>query len=227
MFLTGHTGFKGSWMSMCLAKFGANVHGFSLVPPTSPSMYEVCDLSSIVTSTTGDIRDLSSVTQAMRDFNPEIVIHMAAQPLVRESYLNPVSTYQTNVMGTVNVLEACRQCPTLQAIVCVTSDKCYENNEWEWGYRENEPMGGHDPYSNSKGCSELVCSAYRSSYFFESDGLALASGRAGNVIGGGDWAADRLVPDVVTSFSTGREVNIRSPLSIRPWQHVLSPSSGT
>jgi CDP-glucose 4,6-dehydratase len=230
VFLTGHTGFKGSWLSLWLQQMGAQVTGYALQPPTNPSLFEVADVARDMTSIIGDIRDAEALSRAMCKAAPDIVIHMAAQPLVRYSYANPVETYATNVMGTVHVLEAVRQSPSVRAVVNVTSDKCYENKEWVWGYRENEPMGGFDPYSNSKGCAELVASAYRNSYFnpakYVDHRVALASVRAGNVIGGGDWAADRLIPDILRSISAGQPVVIRSPHAIRPWQHVLEPLSG-
>jgi CDP-glucose 4,6-dehydratase len=228
--LTGHTGFKGSWLSLWLQSKGANVVGYALTPPTNPSLFEVANVSSGMTSIIGDIRDLAHLQTVFTEYEPEIVIHMAAQPLVRYSYIEPVETYSTNVMGTVNLLEAVRQTKTVKAVVNVTTDKCYENREWAWGYRENEAMGGFDPYSSSKGCAELVTSAYRNSYFhpekYQTHGVAIATGRAGNVIGGGDWAEDRLIPDTMRAIVSGRPVNIRSPHSIRPWQHVLEPLSG-
>lgn len=223
--LTGHTGFKGSWLSLWLQAMGADLHGLALVPPTAPSLYDEAGVGASMTSTIGDIRDYAAVLAAVEACKPEIIIHMAAQPLVRYSYQNPVETYATNVMGTVHVLEAARQVGSVRAIVNVTTDKCYENREWVWGYREDEPMGGYDPYSNSKGCAELVTSAYRRS-FFQQSGIALASARAGNVIGGGDWAADRLVPDILRAFEKNQPVVIRNPHSTRPWQHVLEPLSG-
>jgi CDP-glucose 4,6-dehydratase len=226
VFVTGHTGFKGSWMSLWLQSMGAIVKGYSLEPNTEPNLYREAKVSENMESEIGDIRDLKNVSQSMLNFNPNILIHMAAQPLVRLSYQEPVETYATNVMGTVNVLEAARKCPNLKAIVSVTTDKCYENKEWDWGYRENEPMGGHDPYSSSKGCAELVTAAYRSSFFNTDDSASLASARAGNVIGGGDWAADRLIPDILRAFEKSEAVLIRNPLSTRPWQHVLEPLSG-
>lgn len=227
VFMTGHTGFKGSWLSLWLQDLGAQVTGFALNPPTTPSMFEVAEVGQGMTSIIGDIRDPRALSDALCGADPEIVIHMAAQPLVRYSYGNPVETYATNVMGTVHLLEAVRRAPGVKAVVNVTSDKCYENREWVWGYRENEPMGGHDPYSNSKGCAELVASAYRNSYFgADKSGVALASVRAGNVIGGGDWAGDRLIPDFLRAIEAGEEVVIRSPHAIRPWQHVLEPLSG-
>jgi len=225
VFLTGHTGFKGSWLSLWLQSMGAQLHGLALTPPTMPNLFTEAGVESGMVSTLGDIRDYETVRTAMTGFQPEIVIHMAAQPLVRLSYSEPVATYATNVMGTVHVLEAARSVGSVRAIVNVTTDKCYENKEWVWGYREDEPMGGYDPYSNSKGCSELVTSAYRRS-FFQQTGVALASGRAGNVIGGGDWAADRLVPDILKACERGEPVVIRNPRATRPWQHVLEPLSG-
>ena len=226
VFMTGHTGFKGSWLSLWLQSMGAHVKGFALEPPTSPSLFEQAGVAEGMQSEIGDIRDLAAITASMTSFNPDILIHMAAQPLVRLSYREPVETYATNVMGTVHVLEAARQCSNLKAIVNVTTDKCYENRERVWGYRENEPMGGHDPYSNSKGCSELVTAAYRNSFFNTPDTAALASARAGNVIGGGDWAEDRLIPDILRAFEQQQPVIIRNPLATRPWQHVLEPLSG-
>lgn len=226
VFVTGHTGFKGSWLSLWLQSLGASVKGFALVPPTSPALFEVARVESGMHSQIGDIRDLAAITGSMVQFNPDVLIHMAAQPLVRLSYREPVETYATNVMGTVHVLEAARQCSNLRAVVNVTTDKCYENREWEWGYREDEPMGGHDPYSNSKGCVELITAAYRNSFFNLPTAPALASARAGNVIGGGDWAEDRLIPDSLTAFENTRPVVVRNPLSTRPWQHVLEPLSG-
>jgi CDP-glucose 4,6-dehydratase len=229
--VTGHTGFKGSWLSLWLQSMGAQVVGYALAPPTDPSLFEVAEVEKGMTSIIGDIRDLERLHAVFAEHRPEIVIHMAAQPLVRYSYANPVETYSTNVMGTVHVLEAARLAGCVRAIVNVTSDKCYENREWVWGYRENEPMGGYDPYSNSKGCAELVTSAYRSSYFNPSTfnnqhSTALASARAGNVIGGGDWAEDRLIPDIMRAIVQGKPVKIRNPHAIRPWQHVLEPLSG-
>jgi CDP-glucose 4,6-dehydratase len=228
--LTGHTGFKGSWMSLWLTSMGAKVVGYALAPPTSPSLFEAADVGRGMTSILGDIRDLAKLEAVFAEHRPEIVIHMAAQPLVRYSYQNPVETYSTNVMGTVHLLEAVRNCPGVKAVVNITTDKCYENREWVWGYRENEPMGGHDPYSNSKGCAELVSSAYRSSFFgadsYAQHGVAVATVRAGNVIGGGDWAQDRLIPDILAAFEQGKPVDIRNPHAVRPWQHVLEPLRG-
>lgn len=230
VFLTGHTGFKGGWLSLWLQSLGAEVTGFALEPPTNPSIFKVAKVEQGMVSIIGDIRDGEALSRAMKEARPDVIIHMAAQPLVRYSYAHPVETYSTNVMGTVHLLEAVRAVDTVRAVVVVTSDKCYENREWVWGYRENEPMGGYDPYSNSKGCSELVVSAYRSSYFnlaeYNGHGVALASARAGNVIGGGDWAADRLIPDMLRAIEKSTPVLIRSPRSIRPWQHVLEPLSG-
>lgn len=230
VFVTGHTGFKGVWLCIWLDSLGADVTGYALDPPTEPNLFDLSGIGSRITSLRGDVRDLESLSRSVRDASPEIVIHMAAQPLVRDSYLDPVTTYATNVMGTVNLLEAVRKASGIRAVLNVTTDKCYENREWIWGYRENEPMGGYDPYSNSKACSELVTSAYRSSFFnpdgYRSHGVALASARAGNVIGGGDWARDRLVPDIVRALEANEKVHIRNPHAIRPWQHVLEPLSG-
>jgi CDP-glucose 4,6-dehydratase len=228
--MTGHTGFKGSWLSLWLQSMGAHLVGYALAPPTGPSLFEVADVGNGMTSIIGDIRDLGKLQAAFAEHRPEIVIHMAAQPLVRYSYVEPVETYSTNVMGTVHLLESVRNTPGVRAVVNITTDKCYENREWDWGYRENEPMGGYDPYSNSKGCAELVSSAYRSSFFNSSShaqhGVALATARAGNVIGGGDWAQDRLIPDILAAFEQSSLVNIRNPHAIRPWQHVLEPLRG-
>ena len=228
--VTGHTGFKGSWLCLWLQSLGAEVTGYSLNPPTNPNLFEVADVGSGMTSVIGDIRDLARLQSVFAEVKPEIVFHLAAQPLVRASYVDPVETYSTNVLGTVHLLEAVRNTSSVRAVVNVTSDKCYENREWVWGYREHEPMGGHDPYSNSKGCAELVTSSFRNSFFnperHSSHGVALASARAGNVIGGGDWAADRLIPDILRAIGKGEPVVIRNPDSIRPWQHVLEPLSG-
>lgn len=231
VFLTGNTGFKGSWMSIWLENLGAVIFGYSLPPPTEPSLFLQAELDKSIRWTTGDIRNRETLARAMIEAKPDIVIHMAAQPLVRESYLDPVNTYATNVMGTVHLLEAVRQCDSVRSVVVVTTDKCYENQEWVWGYREEEPMGGYDPYSNSKGCAELVTSAYRSSFFNPHDfgkkhQVALASARAGNVIGGGDYAKDRLIPDIIRAMQRNEQVLIRSPHAIRPWQHVLEPLCG-
>jgi CDP-glucose 4,6-dehydratase len=226
VFITGHTGFKGTWLTLWLLEMGAIVNGYSLEPNTKPSLFVECDIQENMKSEIGDIRNLSQLTKSILNFNPDVIFHMAAQPLVRFSYIEPVLTFETNVMGTVNVLEAARKCKNLQAIVSVTTDKCYENKEWIWGYRENEPMGGKDPYSSSKGCAELVTAAYRTSYFNNIDTPNIASVRAGNVIGGGDWAIDRLIPDILKSFEKSIPVIIRNPNAIRPWQHVLEPLSG-
>ncbi|MBU2851351.1 CDP-glucose 4,6-dehydratase [Acidithiobacillus ferrivorans] len=226
VFLTGHTGFKGAWLSLWLQEMGAVVSGFSLDPPTDPSLFHLAHVAEGMHSVTGDIRDPAALTSAMQAAQPEIVFHLAAQSLVRYSYAEPVETYATNVMGTVHFLESVRVTPGVRAAVMVTSDKCYENREWVWGYREDEAMGGHDPYSSSKGCAELVTSAYRRSFFATGPGVALASARAGNVIGGGDWALDRLLPDILRACAANEAVRIRNPHAIRPWQHVLEPLSG-
>lgn len=225
VFLTGHTGFKGSWLSLWLQAQGSRVKGFALAPETDPALFHVANVGEGMESEYGDVRDLAALQASIRAFEPEIVIHMAAQPLVRLSYEAPVETYAVNVMGTVNLLEAVRSCPSARAVVAVTTDKCYENKEWLWGYRENEPMGGHDPYSSSKGCAELIVSAYRNSFFGQAEAPAVASARAGNVIGGGDWAKDRLLPDILRAFEGGQPVHVRNPAAIRPWQHVLEPLS--
>jgi CDP-glucose 4,6-dehydratase len=228
--VTGHTGFKGSWLSLWLQSLGAEVCGFALEPPTQPNLFETAAVERGMTSVLGDVRNLPAVAAAFEQFEPDIVIHTAAQPLVQQSYLDPVATYTTNVLGTINILEAVRKAKTVRVVINVTSDKCYENKEWLWGYRENDALGGHDPYSNSKACSELVTSAYRNSYFCARKdgvpGVALASARAGNVIGGGDWAPNRLVPDALKAMMAGRPVVIRNPHAIRPWQHVLEPLHG-
>jgi CDP-glucose 4,6-dehydratase len=230
IFITGHTGFKGSWLCLWLNQLGALVTGYALNPPTNPSLFDLCGIDKLVHTTIADIRDGALLTKAMQAAEPEIVIHMAAQPLVRDSYKIPVETYAVNVMGTVNLFEAVRATKSVKAVINVTTDKCYENKEWVWGYRENEPMGGYDPYSNSKACSELVTAAYRSSYFNEKDhathGVAIASARAGNVIGGGDWASDRLIPDFIRAILKKEKLVIRNPEAVRPWQHVLEPLAG-
>ncbi len=223
--LTGHTGFKGSWLSLWLQSMGAVIRGVALEPPTEPALFKVAQVADGMEHRIADIRDYVAIQSLVHEFQPEIVIHMAAQPLVRLSYQQPIETYATNVMGTVHVLEAARHAGSVRAIVNITTDKCYENREWVWGYREDEPMGGHDPYSNSKGCAELVSSAYRRS-FLKDAGIAMATARAGNVIGGGDWAADRLVPDILRALELREPVLIRNPHAIRPWQHVLEPLSG-
>jgi len=230
VFITGHTGFKGSWLSLWLHSMGAEVTGYALNPPTEPSLYKLCRIGELVNSVIADVRGGVMLDNTMQAVSPEVVIHMAAQPLVRESYKNPVDTYATNVMGTVNLFEAVRKCDSVKAVVNVTTDKCYENKEWVWGYRENEPLGGYDPYSSSKACSELVTSAYRNSFFNPRDyakhGVSLATARAGNVIGGGDWATDRLISDCIRAILKNDKILIRNPHAIRPWQHVLEPLSG-
>ncbi|MBQ8814188.1 MAG: CDP-glucose 4,6-dehydratase [Lachnospiraceae bacterium] len=220
--ITGHTGFKGSWMSKLLIMAGAKVTGYSLEPPTSPSLFELCDIASGMNSIIGDIRDLTHLKKVFTEIQPEIVIHMAAQPLVRESYQDPVYTYETNVMGTVNILECIRLNPCVKSFVNVTTDKVYLNKEWEWGYREYEELNGYDPYSNSKSCSELVTSSYLNS-FFQNSNTAVTTCRAGNVIGGGDFAKDRIIPDCVRAAEAGKDIIVRNPYSTRPYQHVLEP----
>jgi CDP-glucose 4,6-dehydratase len=222
--VTGHTGFKGAWLSLWLGQLGAEVSGYSLPPPSQPSLFEAGSLAGRMRSLEGDVRDLPALSAAFRELRPEVVLHLAAQSLVRPSYDDPVTTFGTNVMGTVNVLEAARAQPETRAVVVVTSDKCYENREWPWGYRENEAMGGHDPYSSSKGCAELVTAAYRRS--FAQTGVGIASARAGNVIGGGDWATDRIIPDFVRAVGRGQPLRVRNPGAVRPWQHVLEPLAG-
>lgn len=230
VFLTGHTGFKGSWLSLWLQSLGAELTGYALTPPTTPSLYELARVGDGMRNIEGDIRNLSLLTGAMEEAKPEIVIHMAAQSLVRNSYNNPVETYAINVMGTVNIHEAARMSSSVRAVINVTTDKCYENREWFWGYRETDRLGGYDPYSNSKACAELISAAYRSSFFTGNDQdsipVAVATARAGNVIGGGDWASDRLIPDIVYAFERGKAAHIRNPRAVRPWQHVLEPLRG-
>jgi CDP-glucose 4,6-dehydratase len=227
--LTGHTGFKGSWLSLWLQKAGAELLGYAL-PPATPSLFALADLGTGMRSLHADIRDREQLGRAFGEWKPEIVFHLAAQALVRESYRQPVDTFETNVMGTVQVLEAVRLTPGVKAVLIITSDKCYENREWVWGYRESDPMGGRDPYSASKGCAELVVSSYQRSFFsletHAQHGVAVASARAGNVIGGGDWAADRLIPDAIRAFLEGKPLTVRNPQSVRPWQHVLEPLDG-
>ena len=225
VFLTGHTGFKGSWLSLWLVSLGASVKGYALNPNTTPSLFNEAKVDRVIDSQIGDIRDQEALHESMTTFSPDVLIHMAAQPLVRYSYDAPIETYEVNVIGTAKVLEVARNCAKLKAIVNITTDKCYENDERSQGYKENDPMGGHDPYSSSKGCSELVTSAYRRS-FLQEQGVGLASARAGNVIGGGDWADDRLIPDILRSFEKNKPVIIRNPKATRPWQHVLEPLSG-
>lgn len=230
VFVTGHTGFKGSWLSIWLDKLGANITGYSLEPPTEPAMFDICTIDNKINSITGDVRDRESLACALKKAEPEIVFHLAAQPIVRLSYENPVETYETNVMGTVNLFDALRNCPSVRAVVIVTSDKCYENTEAFWGYRETDRLGGYDPYSNSKACQELVTSAFSSSFFnpmeYHKHRLAIATARAGNVIGGGDFARDRLLPDIIKSIINNERLSIRNPFAIRPWQHVMEPLYG-
>lgn len=226
VFLTGHTGFKGGWIAYLLSEFGACVHGYALDPPAEPNFFTETNLRErLASSNIGDIRDLGLLDKAIKQSKPEIIIHMAAQPLVRESYTTPVDTFSANVMGTVNLLEVSRRAGTVKAVVNVTSDKCYDNKEWIWPYRETDRLGGHDPYSASKACAEIVAAAYRSSFLSDAD-INLASVRAGNVIGGGDWATDRLIPDFLRALDVGTTLKIRSPNAVRPWQHVLEPLSG-
>jgi CDP-glucose 4,6-dehydratase len=225
VFITGHTGFKGSWLSLWLSLLGAKVRGYALNPPTIPSLFNEARISEVIESKIGDIRDQEILYRSMTKFNPDILIHMAAQPLVRHSYDAPIETYEVNVIGTAKVLEVARSCPNLKSIVNITTDKCYENDGRIQGYKEGDPMGGYDPYSSSKGCVELLTSAYRRS-FLQDQGIGLASVRAGNVIGGGDWANDRLIPDILRSFEKNKPVVIRNPKATRPWQHVLEPLSG-
>lgn len=222
VFITGHTGFKGAWMCKVLAMHGAKVVGYALTPPTTPSLFETANISESIVSEIGDIRDLKHLCDTMQKYKPEVVIHMAAQPIVRESYANPVYTYETNVMGTVNICEAIRLSPSVKSFVNVTTDKVYKNNEWEWGYRENDALDGYDPYSNSKSCSELVTSSYVKSFFSERD-IAVSTCRAGNVIGGGDFAKDRIVPDCIRAMEQKDTIIVRNPYSTRPYQHVLEP----
>jgi CDP-glucose 4,6-dehydratase len=230
VFLTGHTGFKGGWLALWLAQLGADVRGYALGPATEPNLFTVARVGSVIEDSRGDLRDQYALDRAMREFQPEVVFHLAAQPLVRHSYVDPVGTYSTNVIGTANVLESIRTLTSVRAAVIVTTDKCYLNREWHWGYRETDPLGGYDPYSSSKACVEILSASYRSSYFspdrFGIHGVALATARAGNVIGGGDWSEERLVPDLIRGFMLGRPVLIRRPLAIRPWQHVLEPIAG-
>lgn len=226
VFVTGHTGFKGSWLALWLQRAGAKVHGYSKVAPTQPNLFEVGRVAGGMSSQTlADVRDSSALEHALIAADPTVVFHLAAQPLVRQSYSDPVETYAVNVLGTVHLLEAVRKCRNVRAVVNITTDKCYENKEWVWGYREHEPLGGHDPYSSSKACSELVTAAYRSS-FFQFGAVGVATARAGNVIGGGDWAVDRLIPDFFRSADVSKSVEIRHPDATRPWQHVLEPLSG-
>ena len=230
VFLTGHTGFKGSWLAIWLSKLGARVRGYALDPSTEPNMFTLASVGTMVEDFRGDIRDEKKLASSMAEFVPEVVVHMAAQPLVRRSYADPAGTYATNVMGTVHVLEAIRKTPSVRAVVCITTDKVYENREWVWPYRETDQLGGHDPYASSKACAEFVSAAYRSSFFpaerLHEHHVAIATARAGNVIGGGDWSEDRLIPDLVRGFYSKKPVSIRRPKAIRPWQHVLEPLHG-
>lgn len=230
VFLTGHTGFKGGWLALWLSHLGADVRGYALDPYTSPNLFDVARLGGRVDDVRGDIRDAARLDAAMAEFAPEVVFHLAAQPLVRLSYADPLLTYETNVIGTARVLDAVRRTPSVRAVVSITTDKCYENKEWVWGYRETDPLGGYDPYSSSKACAEIVSAAFRQSYFpvekIAEHGVGIATARAGNVIGGGDWSLDRLIPDLVRGFLSGEPVPIRRPLAIRPWQHVLEPLHG-
>ena len=230
VFVTGHTGFKGSWLCIWLKELGANVVGYALEPYTDRDNFVVTGLQDKITHITGDIRDYKTLAKVFKKYHPEFVFHLAAQPIVRESYISPKETYDINIGGIVNVLECCRLVDSVRAIINVTSDKCYENKEWIWGYRENDPMGGYDPYSSSKGCSELVTAAYRKSFFnpngFNDHKKSLASARAGNVIGGGDWQKDRIIPDCIRALENNKPIEIRNPNATRPWQHVLEPLSG-
>jgi CDP-glucose 4,6-dehydratase len=225
VFITGHTGFKGSWLTLMLSAFGADVTGYALAPPTTPSLFEALNLEADIRHVVDDIRDPVRLAAAMAAYAPDTVFHLAAQPLVRQSYVDPVETYATNVMGTVNILEAVRNTPSVRQVVCVTTDKCYENREWLWSYREDEALGGHDPYSSSKACAEHVTSAYRDSFLREHN-VHVATARAGNVIGGGDWAENRLVPDFFRAADAGKPVSCRYPAALRPWQHVMEPVTG-
>ncbi|HAZ10385.1 MAG TPA: CDP-glucose 4,6-dehydratase [Candidatus Omnitrophica bacterium] len=227
--ITGHTGFKGTWLSLWLNKLGADVVGYALKPPTKPNLFEICSIKDRIISVTSDVRDFNKLQTVFREHKPEVVFHMAAQSLVKYSYAKPIETFETNIMGTANVLEACRHVPSVRAIVNVTSDKCYENLELKRGYKESDRMGGNDPYSSSKGCAELISAAYTKAFFSVKDKkqrIFLASVRAGNVIGGGDWASDRLIPDCIRAFEKNKPVIIRNPFAVRPWQHVLDPLFG-
>jgi CDP-glucose 4,6-dehydratase len=228
VFLTGHSGFKGSWLALWLARKGAQVRGFSLPPESNPNLFTAAAVSSVTEDIRGDVREYAQVESALCDFAPEVVFHLAAQPLVRRSYSDPVGTFATNVMGVAHVLEAVRRAPSVRVVVCVTTDKCYDNKEWLWPYRETDVLGGHDPYSSSKACAEILTAAYRSSFFSTGHDrhVAIATVRAGNVIGGGDWSEDRLIPDLVRGFEAKQPVLIRRPGAVRPWQHVLAPLHG-
>ncbi len=230
VFLTGHTGFKGGWLALWLTQLGATVRGYALDPSTEPSLFHAARVGDVIEDVRGDIRDAARLDSSMREFRPEVVFHLAAQPLVRCSYDDPIGTYETNVIGTARVLDAVRRTPSICAVVAVTTDKCYENKEWVWPYRETDPLGGHDPYSSSKACAEIVIAGFRQSYFpvdrITEHGVGVATARAGNVIGGGDWSRDRLIPDLIRGFLSGNSVPIRNPNAIRPWQHVLEPLHG-
>ena len=231
VFITGVTGFKGSWLAIWLTSLGAKVYGYALDPPTVPSLFVLSDLKDKIKFTNGDVRDIEALRQSVVECQPDIVFHLAAQPIVRQSYEEPILTYETNVIGTAKLLEVVRTCTSVKAVVLITTDKCYDNKEWVWGYREIDPLGGYDPYSSSKACAELVISGYRSSFFNPQDygnehHVAIASARAGNVIGGGDWAKDRIVPDTIKALINGQTVVVRNPNAIRPWQHVLEPLCG-
>jgi CDP-glucose 4,6-dehydratase len=224
--VTGHTGFKGSWLSLWLKQLGADVYGYALDPPTTPSMFDLCGVADLIDHKVGDIRDYDATNRRMAEVRPDVVFHLAAQPIVRQSYEAPLETLSTNVIGTASVLEAVRGLDAACAVVVVSSDKCYDNREWVWGYRECDPLGGKDPYSMSKGATELVVSAWRHSYFGECSAVRLASARAGNVLGGGDWARDRIMTDLVGALTGGTSLELRNPAATRPWQHVLEPLSG-
>ena len=230
VFLTGHTGFKGGWLALWLARRGAQIRGYALDPPTEPNLFTAASVATVLDDIRGDTRDYARLESAMTAFAPEVVFHLAAQPILRHSYTDPLGTYSTNVMGTAHLLEAVRRTPSVRAVLCVTSDKCYQNQEWAWPYRETDTLGGFDPYSSSKACAEMVCFAYRSSFFpvnrLHEHHVALATARAGNVVGGGDWSKDRLIPDLIRGFQAGQPVLIRQPKAVRPWQHVLEPLSG-
>lgn len=230
VFVTGHTGFKGSWLALWLNRLGARIAGYALDPCTEPNLFTLASVREIVTDVRGDIRDYSRLESSMTEFAPEVVFHLAAQPIVRRGYADPVGTYSSNVMGTVHVLEAVRKTPTVRAVVCVTTDKCYQNQGWVWPYRESDRLGGYDPYASSKACAEIITAAYRRSFFpderLHEHHVALSTARAGNVIGGGDWSEDRLVPDLVRGFCSGNPILIRRPEAVRPWQHVLDPLQG-
>ena len=230
VFLTGHTGFKGGWLALWLASRGAQIRGYALDPATEPNLFTVASVATILDDIRGDIRDCARLESSMAEFRPEVVFHLAAQPILRRSYADPLGTYSTNIMGTAHVMEAVRKTSSVRAVVCVTTDKCYQNREWVWPYRETDPLGGFDPYSSSKACAEIVCAAYRTSFFsmdpVHERRVALATARAGNVIGGGDWSEDRLIPDLIRGFQSGQPVLIRRPKAVRPWQHVLEPLHG-